>query len=619
MPINYLIPTGEDPVKLDAPLQSELVGSSNQRWSAWTEMIEPIRTRALEARQLYLENRPDALDFDNPDDATGSRIRRPVIAQAIDSTLAQQHLASFPSDERFFKARARNELAKDSLDVYEKHVEKRLSLTDFMVNTLKDRKNKMLDGASAVWHPFMFEEEMKPVYQYPKVFGVRIPGKPKKSKRLVRTFEGTPFIPLNFEDWRVDPTVDNLKEANFIWRRWIPVDELKAVKSLQNKDLITSYTGVWDSAASNKDAAYNYAGITRTWDEDSPLCEHALVYEEWGDFYLDGDYYPNHVLIYSNDCVFHYFGPNPYDHQRKPFTVGPYIPLSGTLYGKSMAQDIIPLQHALDTMLNQQLDAFSIVSSVPFTYLIEDEAVEEFFGDGPVSLRPGEGIPVKQHESIRPIQWPMDAINLSEGAQQRLKEEIRESTGGVPYATGGASELDQERTLGEVQILAGGTNTRFQLNIQMYEEQMLKPYLEMIYENDRQFMTQAVFVDDEIQPLMPDNVQMMEMGFDVTGSRSIMNRAKEQAEMKEIIAALPGWIQSGLVQPNGDILKVDIPEMLKRSVAMNQAFRDLDNFTEVITAEEQAEEQQLNLGVMNGPQQIPQLAAGGAAPALPGV
>ena len=621
MPIQYLFPTGE-PVKLDASLQGELVVQSNKRWQNWTDMLEQIRTRAMEANQLYLENRPDALDFEKPDDATSSRIRRPVLAEAIDSTLAQQHLSSYPSDERFFKGRPRNQLTKDRINVYEKHVEKRLSEIDFMLNSLKDRKNKMLAGTSAVWHPFMYEEVMKAVYEYPKVFGIRIPGKPKKRKKQTRTFEGTGFVPLHFEDWRVDPCVDNLKEANFIWRRWVPVEELKAVDGLENTGDIQSYNGVWDESASNKNTYYEEIGIERTWqDLDASLCENALVYEEWGDFYLDGEYYPNHVLIYSNDAVFHYFGPNPYDHQLKPFTVAPYIPLAGTLYGKSIAQDIIPLCHAMDTMLNQQIDAFSIVSSVPFTYLIEDQAVAAFFGDGPVSLRPGEGIPVQQHESLRPIQWPMDAINLSEGAQQRLKEEIRESTGGVPYATGGVSEMDQQRTATETSILASGTNTRFQLNIQIYEEQVLKPYLEMIFANDRQYITQAAFVDNYPEPLLPDMVKMMELSFDVTGSRSIMSRSKEIQEMDTIIAALPGWIQSGLVIPSGDKLQVNVPEMLKRRVGLNSSFRDLDNFTEVITveAQQQQQQEQMNLGVMNGPEEIQQLAAGGAPPAMPGV
>lgn len=617
MTINYLFPVGE-PVNLDAPLQDELVCGSNKRWQAWTEMIQPIRARALESNQLYLENRPDAMDFEKPDDATGSRIRRPVMAEAIDSTLAQQHLASYPSDERFFKARARNEMAKGRIGVYEKHVEKRLSLIDFMINSLKDRKNKMLAGASAVWHPFMYEEELKTSYEYPKVFGIRIPGKPKRVRKEMRTFEGTGFVPLHFEDWRVDPTVDNLKEANFIWRRWMPVEELKAVEGIENTGDIAAYNATDESASSKKDY-YEKIGITRTWDDDgSPLCEHALVYEEWGDFYIEDEFYPNHVLIYSNDAVFHYFGPNPYDHQRKPFTVAPYIPLSGTLYGKSMAQDIIPLQHALDSMLNQQLDAFSIAVSMPFTYLVNDDAITTFFDDGPVSLRPGEGIPCKQHDSIRPLQWPMDVINLSEGAQQRLKEEIRESTGGVPYATGGASEMDQQRTLGEVQILASGTNTRFQLNIQIYEEGHLKPYLEMTFANDRQYMTQAAFVDDEPEPLLPDMVKMMDLAFDVTGSRSVMNRSKEIQEMDTILAALPMWIKEGYVQSNGDVIKVNIPEMLKRRVQLNSSFRDLDNFSETITLEEQ-QEQPMNLGVMNGPQAVQGPSAVGAPPVMPGV
>jgi hypothetical protein len=112
---------------------------------------------------------------------------------------------------------------------------KRLSLIDFMINTLKNRKNKMLAGASAVWHPFLYEEELKTGYHYPKVFGVRIPGKPQRKQDTVRTFEGTGYVPLNFEDWRDRPdSADTLKEANFIWRRWMPVEELKAVEGIAN-------------------------------------------------------------------------------------------------------------------------------------------------------------------------------------------------------------------------------------------------------------------------------------------------------------------------------------------------------------------------------------------------
>jgi len=622
MTIHYFIPVSDDAVKLDASQAAQLVSDSNQRWHNWTDMTQGIRNKALEAMQLYLENRPDGEEFNKPDDAGTSRVRRPVLAEAVDSVAAQQHLSAFPGEERFFKVKPRNKVASEFKDTYEKHTETRLSMIDFMLNHYKHRVNKVLAGVSAVWHPYMYEEENRTIYQPPSIMGFRLPGKAKPITNLVKTLQFTGFIPLHLEDWRVDPTVDNLKEANFIWRRWMPVDQLKAVDGLKNKEEITSYKGSWDEGDSNKSTGYEYMGITQTWDDmDSSLCEQVLVYEEWGDFYMDGEFYPNHVLIYSNDSVYHGLFPNPYAHQRKPFTVSPYIPLPGTLFGKSMAQDIIPLAHAMDSMLNQQLDAFGIIANAPFTYLVSDEALQEYFKDGPVSLRPGEGVPVQSHDSLKPIQWPVDALTISEGAQQRVKEEMRESTGGVPYATGGVSELDTQRTATEVNTLSTGTNTRFQLLVQMDEEQVGKPYLEMIYENDRQFMDEEVFVDDEPKPLMPDTVKLMDLRFDVTGSRSIANRSKEIQEVDTIIAALPGWIQSGLVQPNGDVLIANVPEILKRRVALNSSFRDLENVMTVLTAEEQQQqmEQEMNLGAINGPVGVPQQAIpGGENPVMAG-
>lgn len=620
MTLNYFIPVSDDPVRLSEDKAEQLVADSNRKWHNWTDMTQSIRDRALEAMQLYLENRPEAQEYNKPDDEGGSRVRRPVLAEAVDSVCAQQHLSSFPGEERFFKAKPRNDIADELKDVYEKHTESRLSLIDFMINHYKHRLNKVLTGVSCVWHPYFYEEEVKTVYQFPTILGFRVPGKAKAVQTPEKTLQFTAFIPQNIEDWRIDPTIDNLKETNLIFRRWLPVETLKAVDGLKNKGDIQSYKGVWDQSDSNKATGYEYMGISQTWDDmDSPLCEHVLLYEEWGDFYIDGEFYPNHVLIYSNDSVYHGFFPNPYNHQRKPFTVSPYIPLPGTLYGKSMAQDIIPLCHAEDSMINQEIDAFGIVANAPFTYLTSDNALVEYFKGGPVSLRCGEGIPVESHDSIKPIQWPIEALTISEAAQQRLKEEIRESTGGVPYATGGVSEQDTQRTATEVNTLTTGTNTRFQLLIQMDEEQVAKPYLEMLFENDRQFMDVPAYVDDEPRPLMPDTVKMMDLRFDVTGSRSIVNRGREIQEVDTIIAALPGWIKSGLVQPNGDILIANIPEILKRRVALNSSFRDLENIMEVVTAEEQQQQQPVNIGAVNGPVNIPQITPGGAPPVVAGV
>lgn len=624
--IDYFLPVVEadDRVKLDVSEQGQLVSNAVSCWHDWTEAIQVKRDLALEAFQMYLQNRPDVLEYDSPDDALGSssRVRRPVLAQAVDSTLAQMHLASFPSDERFYKARPRNQEAEDNSKFYEKHVERRLSNVDFLVNVYKDRLNAVLTGVSASWHPFIRETVPKIIYEYPSFMGVRIPiAKPRKRKVESVAFEGTAFIPLQFEDWRADPLADTFKEADFIWRRWVPVEQLKAIKAFVNRDQIAPYCPS-DQSDTDKDSYYDYQGVRRTYLKmDNLSRNNALLYEQWGDFYIEGKHYHNHVLIFSNDAHFHYFGPNPYDHGLKPFTVTPYIPVGGTLYGKSQAQDIIPLCHALDAFINQAIDCLSVTAKPTFTWLTDDTALQEYFGEGKVSMTAGEGIPVQSHDAIQPIVWDRQAVQEVVSLMQQVKEEIRESTGGVPYTTGGVSQDDQQRTLGEVNILASGTNTRFQLLIQQYEENKLKPYLQMIFENDRQFMTEPAFVDDEVKPLLPEDVKMMDLTFDVTGSRTVMNRAKETQELDTMIAALPAWLQSGFIVPNGDILKVNIPELLKRA-ANYRNIRDLDNVLEVVSPEEQQAEAPPPLGalpeeMLGGPQQgVLQLNPGAAPPSL---
>lgn len=614
--------TKADRVKLDSVDQDQLVAHGVAEWNNWTTAIQDFSERALEARQLYVENRPDFLEYEKPDDAAQSlsRVRRPALAQAIDSTIAQQHQASFPMDERFYKARPRNKLTADRMETYEKHVERRLSLVEFLINSLKDRKNMMLDGTSAVWHPFMRKTERKVNYSFPKFLGISIPVKPSKSYQDAVTLEATGFIPLNFEDWRVDPNSDNFEEAPFIWRRFVPVDALKNTEAFETVDDLVTYEQQWnDESASNKRTQYEDMGIQQTYNKsDCPLAaEMALVYERWGDFYIDGDFYPNHVLVFANDAHFLYFGPNPYDHQLKPFTVSAYTLLPGTLYGKSQAQDIIPLCHALDTLLNQAIDIISRTGNPSFTYLTLDEALTEFFGNGEVSLVPGEGIPVKSHDSIRPIVWDRGAIQEIFAAMQQLKEEIRESTGGVPYTTGGESAEDQQRTLGEVQILASGTNTRFQLNIGTYEEQRLKPYLKMFYENDRQFMTEPVFVDDENEPLTPNVVKMMDLSFDVTGSRSIMTRSKEVQDYDFLLQNyIPKMLETEMAKTNGDIVEFNIPELFKRRLSMSSV-KDFDNVMKVIPMQEIPQEAPaMGLGAIDESSAIPGLTGGQAPVAL---
>lgn len=630
--LDYLLPIQDanKRSKIATHIQDGLVLGSNQRWNLWTQGILPILSKSQESRQLYMENRPEAEVTNKPDDVTRSRVRRPVIAQAIDSTIAQQHLASFPTDESFFKGRPKNKLAADRLPTYEKYCEQRLAFLDFILHALKARVSKALDGTVAVWFPYGRSKKVEVTYDFPTLFGLKLPlGKPRAIEKEVVDFEGTDFVPLNLEDWRIDPTATRFSETNFIWRRWVTVEQLQNVKALANTEDLKPYGKCWgaggDDSAIRKQQNYRLMGIEPTFlgDDNGVASQMVLLQEEWGDFYFDGKYYHNYVLIYSNDCTFHYFDKNPHHHAEKPFGVSPYIPLPDTLYGKSQAQDIIPLAHAGDSLVNNAIEAIKVTGTPTFTYRVTDTSVMEFFGDGPVSLVAGEGIPVQDHTSIAPVVWDRQALQEVSGLLQMLKEEIRESTGGVSYATGGITDQGPDRTATETNALVSGTSTRFQLLLLLDEILLYKPFLNQTISNDKQYMSAEAFVADEDKPLTPNEIKLMMLIFDVTGSKTVMNRAKELQDYDGFLQNyLPGLIKNNLASDNGDKIIFNIPELMKRRMSMS-SMRDLDSFMEIKTAQELQQEQQEQAAQMTSPPPMGALppemiGAPDAVPTVPG-
>src|SRR5687768_11181787 len=102
-----MFPTGEKPVKLKASEQDEIVKGSADRWKSYTQQWNEWLDRAAESTNLYSNNRPTAAEQAalSPDKTGRSNVRMPVISQAVDAVVAQQHLANFPQDESFFKLR----------------------------------------------------------------------------------------------------------------------------------------------------------------------------------------------------------------------------------------------------------------------------------------------------------------------------------------------------------------------------------------------------------------------------------------------------------------------------------------------------------------------------------
>lgn len=619
--MKIMFPITGKPVKLSQNDQNDLVMESVKSWKAYDNQWSGWLELARESVNLYSDNRPGPQVRESSNEPVRANVRLPIIAQAVDSVVSQQHLANFPQDELFFKLRPKNEAAKGMKAALEQHLEDSFEQLDFMAMAQKDRKALSMTGCVVTWHPWVVCKDKRYTYEQPEVLGIPV-GSVKRKEVEVTTFEGTAFIPLHWEDVRFDATADTIRDTNVIFRRWMDVEDLKEVEGLQNKRDIDAYSNVHDDSSSRKADYYKDWGIDPLIADKHSIrrLEKCLLYEEWGDFHIGGKCYENYVLIYSNERIFHYFGPNDFDHRQKPMTICPYVFMPNSLLGKSMTHDIIPMAHTADTIANQVLDNASMNINAAYTVNYKDPVIQEQIKkQGTINTAPGAIILVADHDSVRPLVHDRGTNADGLSLYQVIKEEIRESSGGVPYTTGGASSADQERTLGEVEILASGTSTRFQMINQTYDEMRLKPYIRQCVSNLRQFMTEAIIPIDE-KIITAENIKMAEFDVDVTGSKSVMTRKKDFDDMMFVMEKLiPAMIERGYAVPDGSIMKVNIPGAANQLIQLTSA-KNLPELFEVKTPDDMEQEQPdaETEGLVNGLAAISEAAGGGPQTGLVG-
>ena len=217
-------------------------------------------------------------------------------------------------------------------------------------------------------------------------------------------------------------------------------------------------------------------------------------------------------------------------------------------------------------------------------------------------MSPGMMIPTSlQGGSIYQVPRDYSALPILDSLMRMIKEEMRETIGGLPYATGGMSNQDQQRTATETTALVSGTSTRFQRMIQSYEKNKLYHFLKMDTANDKQFMDEAIWVNDNNSPLSPDIIRLADVDYDVSGSRSIMMRNEEsQALSGFVMNILPTLVQAGIAQLEGGQLIVDAPS-LALEMMKSQRMKNVDTYARVVTEEEVMQEQQDQGAMLNVP------------------
>jgi len=213
-----------------------------------------------------------------------------------------------------------------------------------------------------------------------------------------------------------------------------------------------------------------------------------------------------------------------------------FIPVPNEIYGIGAIEKSLGLQHVINTLTNQKLDVINLSINNPFTYLINDDV----FDPGSIVTRPGALIPVKSHDTLRPIQY-LNNYTVAFNEIADLKTEIQEATGALKYFFGGETTA-QNRTATEVNALVSGGTQKFSSFLSHLEKTSLEPYLRIVFENAKQFVSKPenlrVYSSDgmaQFKQILPSLLKCAECCFNIDGSKGIL--AKEQ-ELRAISSFL---------------------------------------------------------------------------------
>ncbi len=514
--------------------QQTLAKSISGDYTRWKQSRSRLESKWRECWEAYLCD-PKSLYAELEErQADRSQIVRPVLYEAVEAIHANLLNALFPANERFFSVIGKTEQNHRQAGMIEAFLRSKLEEASFIEKYALFLKQAVITGNTVAAVPWRQTRQTKQVHQPVHLFGVTVGT--QKILRETLTYNGPDFETIDMFDFLIDPDATDFEQAKVIRKVDRDLRELKANPAYHNLTHLKLKTQeAQDINDSNKQSRRRAFGL----DEPLPTADESMekvsLLEAWGDFIIGETVYKNHVCVVANQDTVIRFEPNPYESGMKPFIFTTFIPVPNEIYGIGAIEKSLGLQHAINTLTNQKLDVINLSINSPFTYLINDDV----FDPDTLITRPGALIPVKSHDTLRPIQY-LNNFTVAFTEIADLKAEAQEATGALKYFTG--ADQESSRTATEVSALVQGGTQKFSSFLAHLEHTSLEPFLRMVLENARQFTGKPENLriceqngDVSFQKIQPETLKTCDCQFRIDGSRSLLN--KEQ-ELKSITAFL---------------------------------------------------------------------------------
>lgn len=418
----------DEPVKATIPLtakqQTVLVQQLVSRFNQWKSARQPLESKWRECWDAYLchmENFSADVHGAGPD---RSRVMRPVLYEAVEGIHSNLLNALLPSDERFFSVLGKRESDHQQAEIIEGFLRHRLEDLGFSERYAQFLKQAIITGNSVAAVPWVQRHRRQQVAKPIEVLGVPI-GETLVEEDVL-TYNGPEFDVIDMFNFYVDPNATRFEDAMAIHRLERP---LRHVQNLP--EVYTNTSGLKGMATGSDNPVTHRSHTSQTQQAADAIEPMVELLEIWGDFVVGKQTFENYVCVIANGERMIRFEPNPYHHGMKPFVFTGLIPVPNEIYGIGAIEKCLGLQHAINTLTNQKLDVINISINNPFTYLINDDV----FDPNTVVTRPGALIPVKNHDTLKPIQY-LNNFTVAFDEIADLKGEVEHATGALKYLTG---------------------------------------------------------------------------------------------------------------------------------------------------------------------------------------
>jgi hypothetical protein len=470
-------------------------------------------------------------------------IARPIVFQAVENLHATLMGQLFPESGQFFHVLGQTAEDHTHAQQIEQLLRIKLQQQGFQAAFSLLLKQVLITGTGVMMLPWVYRHGTQMRRVPVKRLGVTVGHETRETPVVLE--QGPRFEVLNPLDVYFDDTLQDWQEGR-LFRRIA-----KKAGHILNEPRYQGLEHVQHGLARLRDTAeFRLAHPQGLMLEEMPL----TLIEVWGSMNVGSRLYSHYVVVYVEETgTLLRFEPHGLELGEPPFWVARLNPQPQKGYGLGVVEKSLGLQQAINTLTNQKLDILNLCINAPFTYLLSDDV----FNPQSLDHRPGALVPVKDHDTLRPL--PLVAQNLNVAFQEieDLKIEVMETTGSLRLMSGLFEGHQQApRTATEVNTLTQNAHRKYDGMLMQLEQQCLEPILNRVYRLCRQFWVHpetyrhggnSLEHPPAFDDIHPDVLRYACCDIKVTGHRGALN---EEQALESLMFLLK--------------LKGEMPELLPR-------------------------------------------------------